>query len=202
MIIVLCGLKGSGKDTIANYLVKYHNFIKFAFATAVKDICSILFGWPRHLLEGDTADSRLFRETEDEWWTRKLGFKLTPRIALQKIGTDVFRDHFHKDIWTLIIENKINASLNSNKNIVITDARFQNELAMLKKYGSKIIYVNRALPSWFTPYKNYEIESPPENIHISEYDWIRTDFDYKINNTGSYNNLYENIEMFFKNKNT
>ena len=38
MIFVLCGLKGSGKDTIGNYLVKYHKFVNFSFAGTVKDI--------------------------------------------------------------------------------------------------------------------------------------------------------------------
>ena len=107
MILAICGFKGSGKDTIGDYLIKNHGFKRFQFGSAVKDICSIIFGWPRQLLEGDSSESRKFRETEDKWWSKKLGFKITPRIAFQKIGTDLLRNHFHQDIWTLIIEKKI-----------------------------------------------------------------------------------------------
>ena len=37
MIIGICGLIGSGKDTIADYLIKRHNFQKLSFADKLKD---------------------------------------------------------------------------------------------------------------------------------------------------------------------
>ena len=37
MIIGICGLIGSGKDTIADYLVEQHNFQKMSFADKLKD---------------------------------------------------------------------------------------------------------------------------------------------------------------------
>ena len=121
MILTICGFKGSGKDTIGDYLIKNHGFKRFHFGSAVKDVCSIIFGWSRHLLEGDSIESRKFRETEDKLWSDKLGFKLTPRIAFQKIGTDIFRNSFHQDIWTLIIEKKIREfqKIHKTSNIVI-----------------------------------------------------------------------------------
>jgi hypothetical protein len=199
MILVICGLKGSGKDTIGDYLIQNYNFKRFHFGDALKDVCSILFGWTRKLLEGDTKESRIFRETEDIWWSKKLGFKITPRIAFQKIGTDVIRKHFHMDIWTLIIERRISEFQNKHntQNIVITDCRFQNEIQMVRSYGAKLISVYRNLPEWFIPYKKGEI-SAPENVHVSEYDWIRTEFDFEIKNEGTYKNLYETIELYYQ----
>ena len=44
-IVSICGFQGSGKDTIANYLIEKHGFIKISFAGAIKDIASIMFGW-------------------------------------------------------------------------------------------------------------------------------------------------------------
>jgi hypothetical protein len=197
MILVICGLKGSGKDTIGDYLIQNHNFKRFCFGDALKDICSVLFGWPRKLLEGDTKESRIFRETEDKWWSNKLGFKITPRIAFQKIGTDVMRNHFNMNIWTLIIERRISEFQKKHKtqNIVITDCRFQNEIQMVKSYGATLISVYRNLPKWFIQYKKGEIE-PPKNIHVSEYEWIRTDFDFEIINEGTYEELYKTINSF------
>jgi hypothetical protein len=197
MIIVICGLKGSGKDTIGDYLIQNHNFKRFCFGDALKDICSVLFGWSRKLLEGDTQDSRIFRETEDKWWSDKLGFKITPRIAFQKIGTDVMRNHFNMDIWTLIIERRISEFQKKQKtqNIVITDCRFQNEIKMVKSYGATLISVYRNLPEWFFPYKKGESE-PPKNIHVSEYEWIRNDFEFEIINEGTYEELHSVINSF------
>ena len=45
MIIGICGFKGSGKDTVADYLVKHKDFIKISFASVLKDIITILFNW-------------------------------------------------------------------------------------------------------------------------------------------------------------
>ena len=201
-IIAICGFKGSGKDTIGNYLIQNYNFKRFNFGNALKDVCSIIFGWSRHLLEGDTSESREFRETEDKWWSEKLGFKITPRIAFQKIGTDVMRQHFNIDIWTLIIERKLVEfkKINNTQNIVITDCRFQNEMQMIKSYGGKIISVYRNLPDWFFSYKTGKTDVP-DNIHVSEYEWIRTEFDFEINNDGSYEDLYGKLKIYLKNSN-
>jgi len=49
MIIGICGLIGSGKDTIADYLVKEHNFIKLSFADKLKDCVAEMFDWNRDL---------------------------------------------------------------------------------------------------------------------------------------------------------
>ena len=62
MIIGLSGNIGSGKDTIANYLVDKYNFRKVSFASKLKDIVSILYDWDRIMLEGNTPESREWRE--------------------------------------------------------------------------------------------------------------------------------------------
>jgi hypothetical protein len=66
--------------------------MNFSFAGALKDAVAAIFVWPRHLLEGDTAESDRFRETADEYWTEKLAGKkgsifekydkITPRLVL------------------------------------------------------------------------------------------------------------------------
>lgn len=190
MLIAICGLKGSGKDTVGNYLVNHYGFIRFHFADALKDMLSIIFGWPRELLEGSTKESREFREKKDSWWSEKLGRDITPRNMLQYMGTDLFRNNFHTDIWKLIIEKKIND--NKDKNIVITDCRFKNEIEMVRENGGKIMFVHRNLPNWFIPYKNYK-QNAPTHIHISETEWIRTKFDYEIENNTTLDELYHKI---------
>ena len=51
MIVGITGLIGSGKDTVANYLVTQHDFKRLSFASSVKDMLTAVFGWDRELLE-------------------------------------------------------------------------------------------------------------------------------------------------------
>jgi hypothetical protein len=69
-IVVLQGLIGSGKDSTARYLLQKYGGVKMSFASTLKDVVSVLFDWDRNLLEGDTEESREWRETIDEWWSR------------------------------------------------------------------------------------------------------------------------------------
>ena len=87
-IVGICGLIGSGKDTVAKRLIENHGFQKVSFAETLKDATADIFQWPRELLEGDTDESRVWREREDFWWSKKLGWKVTPRKALQIMGTE------------------------------------------------------------------------------------------------------------------
>ena len=66
-IIGLVGLIGSGKGTVADYLVAKHQFRNISFANHLKDAVAAVFGWPRNLLEGDTEYSRKWRDEIDEW---------------------------------------------------------------------------------------------------------------------------------------
>lgn len=178
-ILALVGFAGAGKDTLANSLVQY-GYEKVSFASILKDIVSIIFGWNRELVEGSTILSREWREQVDQWWSEKLNMpNLTPRWVLQHIGTDLFRKHFHEDIWTLCIERKISRM----DKVVITDCRFPNEIQMIKKHGGKIIHVHRhSYPAWFYAFKQGLLSKPPENIHPSEYEWIQVDFDMEFAN--------------------
>jgi len=202
VILGICGFQGAGKDTFANYLVSNHNFIKFSFAGATKDVLNVLFGWDRALLEGDTQESRKFRETEDIWWSEKLGIpNLTPRKTLQLIGTDLFRKHFNLEIWVNVIEKKILnlLELNPNSNIIISDCRFPNEIKMLRNLGCKIINIQRNLPLWFDKYKSGIDCKEALELHESEISWIREDFDYIITNNFETKELFEfEINKFIK----
>ena len=84
MIVGLCGAQGSGKDTVANILVANYGFVRISFAAALKDVIAILFSWPRHMLEGDTPESRTWREAPDAEWSQKTGIPgFSPRKALR-----------------------------------------------------------------------------------------------------------------------
>ena len=208
-VIAVCGIKGNGKDTVADYIIKqYPNWEKDSFAGTLKDAVSAIFGWDRKMLAGETPEDRAKREEKDEYWSEKLGFDVTPRNILQIFGTECVRNHFHKNIWVDSLERKVK---NSRNNIIITDCRFKNEIDMLRSIGATVIRVERPpLPDWFKTVENYNrlglnyismINSVPnlEKVHQSEWDWIGYDNpDYIIQNDGTLEELYAKVDEVMK----
>ena len=163
MIIGLCGACGVGKDTVANILVNDHRFVKLSFAAALKDVVSIVFSWPREMLEGETLASRAWRENVDSFWTKKTGIDdFTPRKALQIVGTDLFRNRLYEDTWIDIVENKITKILEARPDarIVITDCRFVNEMALIQKFpGARIIQIVKSHIYYSAVYSDFTIQN-------------------------------------------
>lgn len=195
MIIGLSGIQGAGKDTVGEILISEYGFVKLSFGSALKDVISALFGWPRDLLEGATKESRVWRETVNEYWSEKTNIPdFTPRKALQYIGTDLLRNHLCKDIWACIVESKIIQMIGSNPNvnIVITDCRFTNEFAILKKFdNARIVKVERDFlnnPSILT-----QTHSQTQT-HSSEIEWKDYPFDVILPNNGSIEELKDLIK--------
>jgi len=191
-------MSGSGKDTVANFLCTRYNFVKLSFASVLKDIVAIVFDWPRPMLEGDTRESREWREQEDSWWASKLCTPgLTPRRVLQMIGTDVMRTHFHKDIWIFALEKRLRTV---SANVVVTDARFPNEVAMLRDCGGIIVKIQRGpVPDWFEDYL-HDTSRMPEDVHPSEYAWApacEQGAHIVLMNNGTIEDLHHKVDAFY-----
>jgi hypothetical protein len=199
MIIGICGFIGSGKDTAADYLVNFHEFKRESFAATLKDAVAHVFGWDRTMLEGRTKESREWRETEDAWWSTRLGMPVTPRWILQYWGTDVLRQYFHDDIWIASLENKLRTT---RDNIVISDCRFPNEIRGLKAQGGRIVWIQRGItPHWYDiaaeanrGSRNAQSWLDEQKIHASEYSWAGTDFDAVVDNDQSIEHLYAQLK--------
>jgi hypothetical protein len=196
MIIGFVGTIGSGKGTAGEILAQ-RGFFTESFAAPLKDITSKLFGWPRHLLEGDTQESREFRENKDIWWSERLGKDITPRYILQTIGTECMRECIHSDFWVACLEKRIKL----NQDYVITDVRFPNEIDSIHKMGGKIVEIQRgAIPEWYihaTMYNNGDSGIKPD-VHYSEWAWMGYKTDYTISNNGTKENLEEEIELMLE----
>jgi hypothetical protein len=200
MIIGICGFIGSGKDTVADFLVNFHEFRRESFASTLKDSVAAVFGWDRTLLEGRTAEAREWREQVDPWWAERLDMPtLTPRWVLQYWGTEVCRRGFHDDIWIASLENKLR---NSKDNIVISDCRFPNEIEAIKKANGVIVWVQRgALPEWYDDAvsanqgNNIGINAMKlRKIHASEWAWLGSEFDHVIDNNGTIDDLFKQAQ--------
>jgi hypothetical protein len=199
-IIAISGFIGSGKDTVAEYLVRERQFQRESFAGALKDAIAKIFDWDRTLLEGQTKEARQWREQVDPWWSQRLNIPhLTPRWILQYWGTEVCREGFHDEIWVATLEKKL---INKKNNIVISDVRFPNEFAMLRRLNARLLWIRRSpLPDWY----NHAILAnqgvvdsmrylESNKIHASETSWVGQKFDYIIDNDLTIADLYYYID--------
>lgn len=202
MIVGILGFINSGKGTVAQQLVQQHNFRQDSFASSLKDACSVMFDWPRAMLEGDTKESRDWREQVDPWWSEKLEIpNFSPRLALQVIGTDTIRNNFNEDIWFLTVENRIRK--NPDQHVVISDVRFPNEVKFIQEQGGILIRVNRGpLPIWYETAilanKGNSLATDVMNktysaAHYSEWAWVGSKVDYELNNNSTIEDLNSQI---------
>jgi hypothetical protein len=197
MIIGVCGFIGSGKDTIADYLVNIHEFRRESFANTLKDAVAAVFGWDRTMLEGRTKQAREWREQVDPWWSKRLDRAITPRWILQYWGTEVCRRGFHDDIWIASLENKLR---NSSDDVVISDCRFPNEIKAIRNQGGIVLRVVRGPePEWYDlavesnsgPFDHMKTAYP--DVHASETAWVGTKFDAVLDNNATLDQLYQQV---------
>ena len=175
MIIGICGLIGSGKGTVADILVD-QGFTKVSFADKLKDGVSTIFGWDRAMLEGDTDESRQWREQRDDFWSNETKMEVTPRLVLQLFGTDCMRNGFDDGVWVSLLKKTI---LDNPGNYVVPDVRFANEQQMIRDIGGMIWWTKRGdNPDWWSKAvldtqtgSNFMVD---EDIHPSEWKWANT----------------------------
>ena len=189
MIVGICGLIGSGKGTVADILVE-QGFTKVSFADKLKDGVSTIFGWDRAMLEGDTDESRAWREQRDDYWSDETQMEVTPRLVLQLFGTDCMRDGFDDGIWVSLLKKTILD--NPEQNYVIPDVRFENEIKMIRSISGEVWEIRRnGDPQWLIDYETTGVE--PAHIHSSEWRWVKTSKDHVIQNDGTIEELKHQV---------
>lgn len=160
MIIAFAGRKQSGKTTAAKYVEE--KYIKkilgtdtpineelqglceiYNFADPIKKLCMDLFGLTYAQCYGTDEDKNedlLDLNFPNIAGTEPVVLPLTPRVLLQKLGTDVFRKIKH-DIWSSALLKQIQQE---NKDLaLIADCRFPNEVVAIKDAGGIVIKLDR-----------------------------------------------------------
>lgn len=218
LIIGVCGKAGSGKDTIADILVRDHGFVKVAFADPLKRICKDIYDFSddqlwgpsekrnepdfrylhrkagahgvqdmRALISKEDRDRRAVTPGTFDKYPQYKGMEplitfygsesnygflpsppedeyLTPRYALQKLGTEWGRDCY-APTWIeyglrmakLILSGRGSYTAKHGfdfaidgggqylqpTGVVISDVRFLNEVEGLRAGGAKLLRVRR-----------------------------------------------------------
>jgi len=123
-LIGICGKAGAGKDTIGDHLIEEYGFERIALADPIKRIVKDVFVLDDHTVYDRVAREQPLKDWPD-WTVRKL---------LQYIGTELFRDNIDDAIWVKSLW--LHVQSNPDKNYVVTDIRFPNELEFFEENGN------------------------------------------------------------------
>lgn len=124
VIVGITGPAGAGKDTVADFLVERHGFTKMSMADQLK--------------AGLRAMG--FQEPANREDKEKLipGFDFSWRQAAQRLGTE-FGRALDPEIWIKTMEGRMRRA---DERIVISDIRFENEAAMVRRIGGKLLFLH------------------------------------------------------------
>lgn len=132
LLVGLSGKKQSGKSTLAKYLEEKHAFFEYGWADPLKQIIGMdLMGLTVDQVYGSNKD----KETIDAFWGK------SPRQLLQIIGTECFRKQVDPDFWVKVGVRQFTNF--RDRNIVVPDCRFPNEIEAIKNEGGIVIRVVR-----------------------------------------------------------
>lgn len=156
MIVGITGRKGSGKNAACETM---HGWDTMSFAGPLKKVCAIVFGLTTEEMSNPEKKEALM----DRWPYE------TPRVVLQKVGTDMFRN-IYPDVWVENLKDRVKASV--CQDVVITDVRFENEARAIRELGGYIVRVERP-------------GLPKSDFHSSELEMDLISVDVTVVNDGS-----------------
>jgi hypothetical protein len=219
MLMGIHGRSNSGKDTAADFLTKY-GFVKVALADPLKRIIREVYNFSDQQLWGpsenrNVPDQRYKRSECPLCGGRALHDEcegsgptyLTPRYALQELGTGWGRDCY-KDTWVELTirtareilmhpDSRYTQQLGfwrepesegeSIRGIVVPDVRYLNEFRAIRKAGGRMVRLVRPGSGLTGAYGEHDSENDMREIPDSEFDLI-------LHNDGTLDDLRQKVE--------
>ena len=127
-LIGIAGRARSGKDTVANFIVAAIGGYRYSFADPIRAMLAPL--------GVDMSDP--YWQARKEEPIPALG--VSPRRMMQTLGTEWGRQLINPDLWLIMAHQRL---LQNGPGMVISDVRFNNEAAWIRKHGGRIIHVIR-----------------------------------------------------------
>lgn len=127
-LIGIAGRARSGKDTVANFIVAAIGGYRYSFADPVRAMLAPL--------GVDMSDP--YWQARKEEPIPALG--VSPRRMMQTLGTEWGRQLINPDLWLIMAHQRL---LQNGPGMIISDVRFDNEAAWIRKHGGRIIHVIR-----------------------------------------------------------
>ena len=166
------GRAGSGKDTAADMMTDMlfcdtsESIISLRFAAPIKIACRRIFGWTAEHTDGalkDLVDPR---------------FGVSPRHAMQTLGTEWGRDMISPNLWR---DSTLNDFDKSSSIGIVRDVRFPNEAEEIQDRGGVVIWIDRDGHALATP------------DHASEPKFADLNPDHMLRNRSTLTNLRDSV---------
>lgn len=183
MIIGIIGAAHSGKSKIAEFIdEEFGDVAIVSFADPIKEFARDVFDFSPDQVYGNSKEApdkrypRVHNEPTGSYKTY-----LTPRYAMQRLGTEWGRDCY-PDIWVDYAMRRADKILTRNEAqlVVIPDVRFVNEAVAIQDRGGKI---------WKAVRKSAE----PVNAHVSETEHRQIEADLIFDNNGTLDELRDRV---------
>ena len=165
-LIGLSGWARSGKDTVADAITEVYGHKKVSFATPLKQMAYAI----NPIVRVGLATERLQDVVNYMGWEKAKNIHEVRRF-LQHLGTEA-RHHIGADVWV----DAAFQDIHTGKRYVISDVRFKNEALAIQQVGGVLLRVDRP-----------GVEAP--NDHVSEHDLDDWDFDARVHNDGTLEDL-------------
>ena len=172
MLVAICGVKRSGKDTIAKYIEEKYAYKHIKIAEPLKQVCKILFNFSDEQLETDLKE-----EIDTRW-------QVSPRIVMQFLGTEIFQNQIDRIIPNLNRQFFIKSIVfQKDTNYVISDMRFLHEYSFIKEKYPKSILIR---------VEKNSVDKTDD--HISETEYQNIPYNYLVYNNSTIYDLYAEID--------
>lgn len=172
-LIGLAGLAGSGKSTVAGFLVR-QGYTRISFAGPLKAMmraalreAGVDAGTIHRMVAGDLKEA-----------PSPVLMGCSPREAMQTLGTEWGRECIGGDFWTRCALQKAEAILAAGGRVVIDDVRFLNEAAAI--CGPEAAHAAGLREVW-----RVEGRGGIPGGHVSETEMAKIQPDLVLENTGS-----------------
>ncbi len=194
-LLGLCGFAQSGKDTVAGLLVDKLGWERVAFADALREVLYAL----NPIVETTFEPVYEYNKLEpvqhipvevrvqdlvigQGWDAAKVGYAEV-RQLLQRLGTEAGREVIDQNLWVRMGEDKIEAA---GKPVVVTDCRFPNEVALIKRRRGHLVWIDRPGVG-------------AANAHASEHSVTSADCDSIIKNDGDiHHDLWSRVKVLLE----
>lgn len=137
-LVGISGRAGSGKSMAADLLIA-QGYVRLKMADVLKDMLRSLYqsaclpySEVERRLEGD------LKEVPDYLTGGK-----SPRFLMQTLGGEWGRDTIAPDLWTSVWQIRLSSLLSGSRGVVCDDIRYQNEVAIIHKYGGVVLNITR-----------------------------------------------------------
>jgi hypothetical protein len=188
LLIGLTGFAQAGKDTLAAQFVNRLGFARGGFADSMRGMLyamNPILPDPNWAVVGDgfghNGVVRISDYVDAFGWERAKLDVPEIRQLLQRLGTEGGRQHLGENVWVDGLLNRANSA-----KLIVSDVRFENEVAAIKERGGSVIRVTRE-------------GKGPVNGHISETASIGLE-DFEIMNDGSPEEMFLQAVAYLKTK--